>query len=181
MLVMIHTTSSLRTVFRRHKVRVVNDGPMEKMLKISDAEGQLVKWAAELRMYDVSYVPRKVIRAVKERPGSFRKRAATLSAWRLYLKRKAKKEGPGVGMILVSPDKKASSYVIRLNFYAPEESIDYEALLVGLVASTGKGMKDLHVFVESRVLVDQMEGSRVPRTREEKKYKEEVMNATALF
>ncbi|GKD49351.1 reverse transcriptase domain-containing protein, partial [Tanacetum coccineum] len=102
-------------------------------------------------------------------------------AWRLYVGREPSKEGSGVGMILVSLEKKVYSYAIRLNFYASEDSMDYEALLVGLVASVGSGMKDLHVFAGSKLLVDQVEGSRVPRTKETKKYMEEIMDATAPF
>ncbi|GJS93210.1 hypothetical protein Tco_0800178 [Tanacetum coccineum] len=70
---------------------------------------------------------------------------------------------------------------IHLNFYASEDSMDYEALLAGPVASTDKGMKDLNVFMGSKLLVDQVEGSRIPRTKEAKKYREEIMDATTLF
>ncbi|GJV18658.1 reverse transcriptase domain-containing protein [Tanacetum coccineum] len=73
------------------------------------------------------------------------------------------------------------SYAIRLNINAPDDNMDYEALLAGLVASAGKGMRDLHVFVDSQILVDQVEGCRILRTKETKKYREEVMNATAPF
>ncbi|GKC98172.1 hypothetical protein Tco_1168447 [Tanacetum coccineum] len=90
MLTMIHTTRSLRTIFRRHKVRRVTDGPMVEMLKISGTKGRLAKLVAELRTYNVSYILRKdvegqvvrkfltgrgcllhQIRTVKERPRSF--------------------------------------------------------------------------------------------------------------
>ncbi|GJY45789.1 reverse transcriptase domain-containing protein [Tanacetum coccineum] len=80
----------------------------------------------------------------------------TPRAWRLYLRREAGKEGSGVGIILLGPDEKTYSYAIRLNFDAPDHNMDYEALLAGLVASAGKGMKDLHVFVDSQILVDQV-------------------------
>ncbi|GKC70621.1 reverse transcriptase domain-containing protein [Tanacetum coccineum] len=73
------------------------------------------------------------------------------------------------------------SYVIRLNFDAPDNIMDYEALLVGLVASAGKGMKELHVFIDSKILVDQVEGSRTPVTEEAREYKKEIMDAAALF
>ncbi|GJS80050.1 hypothetical protein Tco_0729931 [Tanacetum coccineum] len=76
------------------------------------------------------------------------------TAWRLYVGREPSKEGSGVGMILVSPEKKVYSYAIRLNFYASEDSMDYEALLAGLVAFAESGMKDLHVFVGSKLLID---------------------------
>ncbi|GJX32948.1 putative reverse transcriptase domain-containing protein [Tanacetum coccineum] len=49
------------------------------------------------------------------------------------------------------------------------------------VASVGRGMKDLHVFVDSKFLVDQVEGNRVPRTEGAKRYREEIMDATAPF
>ncbi|GKC23114.1 reverse transcriptase domain-containing protein, partial [Tanacetum coccineum] len=64
--------------------------------------------------------------------------------------------------------------------YLTRETIK-EALLAGLVASVGKGMKDLHVFIDSQILVDQVEGSRVPATEQEKRYMEEIMDATTPF
>nr|GEV98243.1 hypothetical protein [Tanacetum cinerariifolium] len=60
------------------------------------------------------------------------------------------------------------SYVIRLNFYAFEDSMDSEALLVGLVASADRGIKDLHIFMDSKILVDQVEGSRILRTKKQR-------------
>nr|GFC45134.1 reverse transcriptase domain-containing protein [Tanacetum cinerariifolium] len=86
-----------------------------------------------------------------------------------------------MGMILLGPDEKMYSYAIRLNFDAPNHNMDYEALLAGQVASAGKGMKDLHIFVDSQILVDQVKGSRTPTTKETKKYMEEIMDATAPF
>ncbi|GKB40889.1 gag-pol polyprotein [Tanacetum coccineum] len=56
---LIHTTRSLRAIFRRHKVKVVTDGPMKEILKLSKREGRLAKWAAKVRTYDISYIQRK--------------------------------------------------------------------------------------------------------------------------
>nr|GEZ72569.1 hypothetical protein [Tanacetum cinerariifolium] len=42
-------------------------------------------------------------------------------------------------------------------------------------------MKDLHIFVDSQILVVQVKGSRTPTTKETKKYREEIMDATAPF
>ncbi|GJW73888.1 reverse transcriptase domain-containing protein [Tanacetum coccineum] len=55
---LIHTTRSLRAIFRKHKVKVVINGPMEEILKLSGREGRLAKWAAEVRTYDISYIKR---------------------------------------------------------------------------------------------------------------------------
>ncbi|GJY97046.1 reverse transcriptase domain-containing protein [Tanacetum coccineum] len=88
----------------------------------------------------------------------------TPRAWQLYLSRETIKEGLGVGMILINPEAKTCSYAIRLNFNAPNHIINYKSLLAGLVSSARKGMKDLHVFIDSQIFVDQVEGSRVPAT-----------------
>ncbi|GKE03910.1 reverse transcriptase domain-containing protein [Tanacetum coccineum] len=59
--------------------------------------------------------------------------------------------------------------------------MDYEALLVGLAAAAGRQMKHLHVFVNSKLLVDQLEGNREPKKEGAMIYKEEVMDATTPF
>ncbi|GKB93951.1 putative reverse transcriptase domain-containing protein [Tanacetum coccineum] len=86
-----------------------------------------------------------------------------------------------MGIILVSPEERMHSYVIRLKFNTSDHAIDCEALLAGLAVSVSKGMKDLHVFIDSPRLVAQTEGNHTPATEQEKKYKKETMDATALF
>ncbi|GKB96654.1 hypothetical protein Tco_0982791 [Tanacetum coccineum] len=56
---LIHTARSLRTVFIKHKVKVITNGPMEETLKLAGREGRLGKWATEIRTYDISYIQRK--------------------------------------------------------------------------------------------------------------------------
>ncbi|GJY65475.1 hypothetical protein Tco_0467713 [Tanacetum coccineum] len=167
----------------------------EIVVKSRSPEGRLARWAAELRTYDVLYIPRKeaegqVVRKFPEQGKQMprasgendkgmsekhqKEQVATPRVWRLNLGRDANNEGSSRGMILISSDEKRSSYAICLNFYAFEESMHYEALLVGLVAYAGKGMQDLHVFVSSKELVDKVEGHKVPKTMETKKYMDEV-------
>nr|GEW97899.1 hypothetical protein [Tanacetum cinerariifolium] len=73
------------------------------------------------------------------------------------------------------------SYATRLKFNTSDHAIYCEALLVGLAVSVSKGMKDLHVFMDLLRLVAQIEGNHTPATKQEKKYKKEIMDATALF
>nr|GEU74944.1 reverse transcriptase domain-containing protein [Tanacetum cinerariifolium] len=105
----------------------------------------------------------------------------TPMAWRLYLGKETIKEGSGIGIILVSPDEKMHSYAIRLKFNASDHSMDCKALMAGLFASINKDMKDLYVFIDSLTLVAQIEGSHTPATKHKRKYKEEIMDATAPF
>ncbi|GKG18110.1 hypothetical protein Tco_0372408, partial [Tanacetum coccineum] len=87
------------------------------------------------------------------------KSTPTLRAWRTI------EEGSGVGIILVSPDEKMHLYVIRLKFNASDHVIDCETLLAGLASFVRKGMKDLHVFMDSPKLIAQTEGNHMPATK----------------
>nr|GEZ11021.1 reverse transcriptase domain-containing protein [Tanacetum cinerariifolium] len=55
-----------------------------------------------------------------------------------------------------------------------------EKVLDGLAASIRKGMKDLHVFMDSPKLVSQTEGNHMPATEQKRKYKKEIIDAIAL-
>ncbi|GJT72048.1 reverse transcriptase domain-containing protein [Tanacetum coccineum] len=178
---------------------------MEEILKLSEKEGRLAKWAAEVRTYDISYILRKEVEGpvmkkffgqgeqVKRTPYANEGGTLTLSkklqakstptprAWRLYLGKEIIEEGSGVGIILVSPEEKMHSYAIRLKFNASSHVMDCEALLAGLAASTNQGMKDLHVFIDSLTLVAQVERSHTPAIEHKKKYKEEILDATSPF
>ncbi|GJW32395.1 gag-pol polyprotein [Tanacetum coccineum] len=90
-------------------------------------------------------------------------------------------EGTGVGMVLVNPDKTTYSYAIRLNFIASRNIMDSEALLAELGASARQGMKNLHVFIDSPILVAQVEGNYAPAIQQERKYKAEIIEATNPF
>ncbi|GKE12802.1 reverse transcriptase domain-containing protein [Tanacetum coccineum] len=145
---LIHTIRSLRTIFRNHKVKVVTDGPIEEILKLSRKEGRLAKWAVEIRTCDISYIPRKEAEGlvmkkffgqgehVEGTPdanegGTFTlskklqaKSTPTPKAWRLYVGEETIEEGSGVGIILVSPEEKMHSYAIRLKFHASNHVMD---------------------------------------------------------
>nr|GEW38186.1 hypothetical protein [Tanacetum cinerariifolium] len=91
------------------------------------------------------------------------------------------KEGSGVGIILISPEEKTYSYAIRLKFSSSNHDMDYEALLTRLAVSVSTSMKDLHVFIDLPKLVSQTEGNNTPATEQERKYKKEIMDATAPY
>ncbi|GKF83695.1 reverse transcriptase domain-containing protein [Tanacetum coccineum] len=178
---------------------------MEEILKLFGREGRLAKWAAKVWTYDISYIQRNeaegsVVKKffgqgeqVQETPdanegGTFNlskklqeKSTPTPRAWRLYLGKETIEEGLSMGIILVSPDEKMHSYAIRLKFNTSDHAIDCEALLAGPAASVSKGMKDLHVFIDSPKLVAQTEGNHTPTTEQERKYKKETMDATTPF
>ncbi|GJS96885.1 reverse transcriptase domain-containing protein [Tanacetum coccineum] len=202
---LIHTTRSLRAIFRKHKVKVITDGPMEKILKLFRKEGRLAKWVAEIRTYDISYIPRREAEGsvVKKFFGQEEQVEETLDpneggtlnlsrklqaksiptprSWRLYLGRETIEKGSGVGIILVNLEEKMYSYAIRLKFNASNHAMNCEVLLTGLAISVSKGMKNLHIFMDSPNLVAQTEGNHMLAMKQERKYKKEIIDATAPF
>ncbi|GJR16072.1 hypothetical protein Tco_0798724 [Tanacetum coccineum] len=106
------------SVFRKHKVKVVTDGPMEEILKLAGREGPLGKWATEIRTYDISYVQRKEAKGpvVKKFFGQGEQVEETPDA----------NEGGifDLRIILVSPEEKMYSYAIRLKFKASNHAMD---------------------------------------------------------
>ncbi|GKA57682.1 reverse transcriptase domain-containing protein [Tanacetum coccineum] len=156
---LIHTTRSLRAIFRKHKV------------KKFFSQGEQVEETPDANEKGTLNLSKKL--QAKSTP--------TPRAWRLYLGRETIEEGSGVGIILVNPEEKMYSYAIRLKFNASNHAMDCEALLAGLAASVSKGMKDLHVFMDSPKLVAQTEGNHTSATEQEMKYKKEIMDATAPF
>ncbi|GJX07994.1 hypothetical protein Tco_0195926 [Tanacetum coccineum] len=188
---LVHTTRSLRAIFRKHKVKVITDRPMEEILKLFGKEGRLAKWATKIQTYNILYTQRKEAEGsivkkffdqgeqvhetldANER-GTFNlnkmlqeKSTTTPRAWRLYLGKETIKEGSSVGIILISLEKRMHSYAIRLKFNTSDDTIDCEALLARLAASISKGMKELHVFMDSPKLVAQTEGNHTPTMEQE--------------
>ncbi|GJU21750.1 hypothetical protein Tco_1155092 [Tanacetum coccineum] len=97
---------------------------------------------------------------------------------RIYIGRESSKEGFRVGLVPVDPEGKEYSHDIRLNFHAFKDDMHYKALLA---TSDERQMKDLHVFVSSKLLVDQVEGNREPKKEGAKMYMEVVMDVTTPF
>nr|GEV43954.1 hypothetical protein [Tanacetum cinerariifolium] len=131
MLALIHIARSLRKIFRTYKVSMVTDGPTKDMLKVSRTTRRLATLVEELRTYHVSYIKRK------ETEGKIMKKIGQGEQVLQVPGRESNKEGFDVKMILVDPEGKRYSYAVRLSFYASEDDMDYEALLAGLVASSG--------------------------------------------
>ncbi|GKC92909.1 reverse transcriptase domain-containing protein, partial [Tanacetum coccineum] len=137
---LIHTTRSLRAIFRKHKVKVVTDGPMEEILKLFGKESEEV---LRSRRTSIRGGTLNLNKELQE------KSTPTPRAWRLYLGKETIKEGSGVGIILVSPEERMHSYASRLKFNTSDHDIDCEALLARLAIFVSKGMKDFHVFMDS--------------------------------
>ncbi|GJZ41485.1 reverse transcriptase domain-containing protein, partial [Tanacetum coccineum] len=102
-------------------------------------------------------------------------------AWRLYTDRASNNEGSGSGLILIAPDDVEYSYVLRLNFSNSNNDAEYEALLAGLRISKEMRVKDIHDFVDSKLVASQVEGSYEAKGETMIKYREKVLELAGAF
>ncbi|GJU64867.1 reverse transcriptase domain-containing protein [Tanacetum coccineum] len=150
----------LKKCFRTHGVRVVTDDPIEQILRNPVEKEQ------------ESRAPKKdVDRTSGTMKVSWEHLDPGPRAWILYICSEAKEEGYGVGLLLLDPEEKEYYYVPRLNFRASETDMKYEALLTGLDVVFERQIKDLHVFVDSKLMIDQVKGHKEAKKGKTKRYR----------
>ncbi|GJR67463.1 reverse transcriptase domain-containing protein [Tanacetum coccineum] len=102
-------------------------------------------------------------------------------AWRLYTDGASNNEGSGAGLILIAPDDVEYSYALRLNFSNSNNDAEYEALLAGLRIAKEMQVKDIHAFVDSKLVASQVEGSYEAKGARMIKYREKVLELAGAF
>ncbi|GJU67850.1 reverse transcriptase domain-containing protein [Tanacetum coccineum] len=73
------------------------------------------------------------------------------------------------------------SYALRLNFSNSNNDAEYEALLAGLRIDTEMQVKDIHAFVDSKLVANQVEGSYEAKGERMSKYREKVLELAGAF
>lgn len=99
-----------------------------------------MKWAIELRQYDLCYKPRLSLKGqvltdfiAKLPQGRENSNNETKEQWWiLHVDKASRSSGVGVGLVLLSLTKEQFEQIIYLNFLASNNEVEYEATLVGL-------------------------------------------------
>ncbi|GJS70905.1 reverse transcriptase domain-containing protein [Tanacetum coccineum] len=208
-LALVYTARRLRRYFQAHPIKVITDSPIGQVLNKSGALGRLAKYAVELGAYGITYVPRVAIKGqvladlladtpteidataevannprVKDIPESSNAWGDLTpgpKAWRLYTDGASNNEGSGVGLILIAPDDVKYSYALHLNFSNSNNDVEYEALLAGLRIAKEMQVKDIHAFVDSKLVASQVEGSYEAKGERMIKYQEKVLELAGAF
>ena len=81
-----------------------------------------------------------------------------LLAWEVYVDRASNQKGLGIGLVLISPKKVIVEKSLRLDFSAMNNEAKYETLLMGMAMIQRMGGKSVKVFLDSRLIVDQVKG-----------------------
>ena len=76
--------------------------------------------------------------------------------WTMYFNRSVMVPGSGAGVVLISPDRSRLRYAICLYFSAPNNAMEYEALINGLHITIELGATWLYVCGDSELVIDQV-------------------------
>ncbi|GJU43731.1 reverse transcriptase domain-containing protein [Tanacetum coccineum] len=82
---------------------------------------------------------------------------------------------------MIAPDDVEYSYALRLNFSNSNNDAEYEVLLAGLRIAKEMQVKDIHAFVDSKLVASQVEGSYEAKGERMIKYQEKVLKLAGAF
>jgi ribonuclease HI len=158
------TSRKLRHNFQAHKIVVPSSFPFGEIICNRDANGRIVKWSVELGEFKIEFCPRQAIKLqiltdfvsewteiqmpppAKERP----------EHWVMYFDGALNLEGASAGVLLISPQGERLKYVLQIHYKAYNNCVEYEALIHGLRIAVSLGIKRLLAFVDSKVVIEQV-------------------------
>ena len=127
-----------------------------------DATGWLIQWAIELGQFDIKYRPRAAIKAqvlvnfIAKFTYPCKEEESPMGIWTVQIDRLTIKKVGGVGVVLIPPKGEMLKYVVRLQFPATNNEVEYEALLTGLSLAKALGAKSLIVQAYSQLIIGQV-------------------------
>ena len=136
-------------------------------------DGKTAKWVLLLSKFDIKYVTQKFVKGraiahhlahcsseeVEEIQGDFLDEnimGIEVESWKMYFDGATNQTGSGIGVLLISPKGTHIPFFGRLNFPATNNSIEYEACIMGLRAALGLGLKELEVYGDLVLIISQI-------------------------
>ncbi|XP_021690440.2 uncharacterized protein LOC110672082 [Hevea brasiliensis] len=143
--------------------------------------GRIAKWQVILSQYDIVYMTRKVVKGsviadlLTENPTDDHEALdfdflnehinaidevtkVKDDVWQMYFDGEANLSSNGIGALLVSPDGKHFSIVVKLIFECTNNVAEYEACVSGLQAAIEMKVKKLEVYRDSALTIYQVKG-----------------------
>lgn len=139
---------------------------VKHMIHIPVLSGRIGKWAYALIEYELQYEHLRAVKGqvladfvtdhmidVEAKVGYVQ-----VSPWKLFFDGSVCKGGQGAGYVLVSPNGLVHEVSVRIEYACTNNQIEYEALLLGLTHLQQMEVKDVDVFGDSMLVVQQIEG-----------------------
>jgi ribonuclease HI len=157
------TSEKLRHYFDEYKITVITDFPLAGILHNEDTTGYISKWAVELGVLSIDFKPRTAIKsqALVNFMAEWRENQVPTPVdkpehWTMYFDRSLKLDGGGAGVLFISPRGEQLKYVLQILWEVSNNEAEYEVLLHGLRLAISLGIKQLLVYGDSLLVVQQV-------------------------
>ena len=160
-LALVTTARKLRPYFQAHTIEVPTEYPMKQVLHKPETFGRLMKWAIELREFDIRYRPKTAIKGqvladfVMEFASSEPARDAH-AATDFSIDGASNAQGSEAGLILTSLEGIDIEYALRFGFHTSNNKAEYEAVIAGLNLAHSLEVDQLEVYSDSQLVVRQI-------------------------
>jgi hypothetical protein len=184
-LALVIAARKLRPYFQSHKIVILTNHPLRKVMNKPDAAGRLIQWAVELSEFDIKYRPRQAIKVqaladfiaeftIAEEEPSEEKPERN---WEVEIDGSSIKGAGGVGVVFKIPDGNLLKHSVRLQYPTTNNEAEYEALLTGLRIARELGETMLRIQSDSQLIVGQVNGEYEAKEDRMAKYLKLVKNA----
>ncbi|XP_022030488.1 uncharacterized protein LOC110931399 [Helianthus annuus] len=173
---LVFASRRLRRYFQAHKVILMTDQALQKVLRRPELSGRLAKWAVELGEHSLEYKARTATKGqiladflaeVLEDEEKELLRWEALeneerekedeATWKLFTDGASSEEGSGAGITMISPEGVELTYAIRLDF-ENTNTAEYEAFLAGLRLAKKMKARNVEASTDSQLVVKQYQG-----------------------
>ena len=127
--------------------------------------GRIAKWGTQLGSFDIRYRPRNAVKGqvLADFVAEFSPKNNTEMvchvenrSWRVFVDGALSAMGAGAGIVIITPEGIRLKHSFRLGFKAFNNEAEYEALIVGLKTAFDLGARDVEVYLDSRLVVNQV-------------------------
>jgi ribonuclease HI len=163
--------------FQAHKISVVSSYPLMAVLHNPNVTISITKWATELAEFELDFVSRHAIKSQvlanfivdwmlpASHPGGPddsepepRASVFTEPHCTLFFDGSSRKQGAGVGVLLLTPHGDQFKYMVHLDFKATNNMAEYKVLLFGWSTTLSLGARQLLMKGDSQLIIKQVKG-----------------------
>ncbi|KAI5335174.1 hypothetical protein L3X38_025307 [Prunus dulcis] len=156
-LALVVSARRLRPYFQAHGIKVLTNQPLRQVLQKPEISGRLIKWAIELREFDIQFSTPEVVTEtglpVELEVEHF---DTSTPVWGLHVDGSANQQGCGAGLVLTTPGGLKIEYALRFAFRTSNNEAEYEALLAGLRLAKSMNAKQIRIHSDSQLIMNQV-------------------------
>ena len=189
-LALVHATKKLSHYFQAHTVFVLTKYPLQLLLKRLDFTGRIAKWETRLGSFNIRYRLRGAVKGqvlaifvVEFSPRNNKGMVCHVEnhTWKVFVDGALSAMGVGAGIVIIIPEGIQLEHSFRLRFKASNNEAKYEAFIAGLRTAFDMGARDVEVYLDSRLVVNQVQGSFKAQDSQMKEYLRVVKQVMGKF